>query len=205
MSSKTVSRSVGVRALTALAATAALGASATGTATAAPRANPTEDAYATTVLLGQDGSVVAFPTVTSADGAPLVADLDVFVQGYLCRPTTDPTVTLSWLESATVTGDPLPVTCTYQQDPEFPGEPREDVTGTLSVDLTWAAVGEAEHRWLNGNLDHCVGLVLDQPAQVTGELTLEVAALEVETTLTGGDGLDSWLRYERVNCPPRRG
>ncbi|SNS06434.1 hypothetical protein SAMN04488107_1136 [Geodermatophilus saharensis] len=170
-----------------------------GTAAAAPadgRGATTE--YKATTQLGtaQGAPLTVAAAVTRDTTGALVTPMEVYVDGLVCTPLGDLTASLVSLESATLTGSDVPVTCAPAG-----GQGLAATAGTVDVDLAWTGTGPTEREGRTGNRDHCVGRVLHRAAALTGSVTV---TLEGGQPLTVGaaDGHDSALSYYHTACPP---
>ncbi|MGY1734206.1 hypothetical protein ACI798_22085 [Geodermatophilus sp. SYSU D01045] len=185
------------RALTVLLATAALGGTA-GTAAAAPPEGrgATTEWKATTGLGEEGGDLRVSATVTGNRDGALTVDLEAHTAGYACRPVESPAASLVPLESATLSGEDVALSCT----PDGGGQGLVEVTGTMDVDLVWTGTGDTTR--FPQELDHCVGRVLVREATVTGSVTVSIDGGPTATVEVSGYTGDTRLQYQHVACPP---
>ncbi|SFP75795.1 hypothetical protein SAMN05660464_4129 [Geodermatophilus dictyosporus] len=183
------------RALTVLLATAALGGTAGTAAAAPPEGVGARSAWFATAFLGAGGPIAVSATVTGTRSGALETDLAVYLPGYTCRPEDPLRATLVQLESASLAGTDVAVTC----EPDG-GEGLAPVSGTVDVHLVWVGVGETART--PEVLDHCVGRVLTRAVAVTGSVSASIGSDPEVTVTATGQTTDALLRYTHTACPP---
>ena len=183
----TVSRVLGVGALTA--ALGAAGPADSAGAAGAAVGPPYIASLASTVLADADFGLVSHVSVTQVRGQDPVVDVALYAEGLSCVLEGSPTtVESSALRSATAVG-----TYTYVCTEEG-GHGFAPLTGTADLAVVWTGVGTIER----GPMYHCVGVYLLRDAEVTGGLTLtgdlrrELTPIEDSTHLA----------YDHNVCPP---
>jgi hypothetical protein len=173
-------------ALTLLLAAGTLG-TLTGTAAAAPPGNTTTGSANAFPLVGGAG---VFLSAFDPDGEAAFVVPEVLGEGYECFAEERLPADFRGLGSVSTAGT-VTVTCAGERQPE--------VTGTLTVDVSWRGRGPATEQPETPFPTGCDLRVLIRQAEVTGSVTLDVPDLGPAATAVL-DGIPGDIRSALSNC-----